>query len=68
VVENEGEALGVIEASVLPFLALWLASVCALHGRGMNHAARVLTGVMIAIPALLTYEVLLGFIAQATSR
>jgi hypothetical protein len=68
VVENEGEALGVIEAIVLPFLSLWLASVCALHCRGMNHAAIVLTSVVIAIPALVTYEVLLGFIAQATSR
>jgi hypothetical protein len=40
----------VIEASVLPFIALWLASCFALHGRGMNRAATVLTSLVIAIP------------------
>jgi len=68
VVESEGEALGVIEASVLPFIALWLARFFALHGRGMTRAVLVLVSVVIAIPALVAYEVLLGVIAQATSR
>jgi len=68
VVESEEEALGVIEASVLPFIALWLARCFALHGRGMTRAATVLTSLVIAIPALVAYEVLLGVIAQATSR
>jgi hypothetical protein len=66
VVESKGEALGMIEANVLPFIALWLVSFFALHGRGMTRAVLVLVSVVIAIPALVAYEVLLGVIAQAT--
>jgi hypothetical protein len=60
--------MGVIGGSVLPFLALWLVSFCALHDRGMNRAISVLTSFVIAVPALGAYAVLLGIIAQATTR
>jgi hypothetical protein len=60
--------MGVIGGSVLPFLALWLASYFALHARGLNRAPLVLASVVIALPALVAYAVLLGFIAQVTSR
>jgi len=60
--------MGVIGASVLPFLALWLASFFALHARGLSRAPLVLASFVIALPALVAYAVLLGFIAQVTSR
>jgi hypothetical protein len=60
--------MGVIGASVLPFLVLWLASFFALHARGLNRAPSVLASFVIALPALGVYAVLLGFLAQATSR
>ena len=60
--------MGVMGASVLPFLVLWLASFFALHGRGMDRAPSVLASFVIALPALVAYAVLLGFIAQVTSR
>ncbi len=62
------KAIGLIGASMLPFLALWLASFFALHARGMNRAVSVLASFVIALPALVPYEGLLGLIAQATSR
>jgi hypothetical protein len=60
--------MGVTGASLLPFVALWLASFFALHDRGMDRAPSVLASFVIALPALVAYAVLLGFIAQVTSR
>jgi Gpi18-like mannosyltransferase len=58
----------VIEASVLPFLALWLVSFWALLCRGMTRFASMVTSVVIAIPAVIVYSVLFGIIAQVTGR
>src|SRR4051812_21065863 len=45
------KARAVIDASVLPLLALWLVSFLALLGRGRSRVASLVTGVVIAIPA-----------------
>jgi hypothetical protein len=60
--------MGVMGASVLPFITLWLASFFALRARGMTSAALVLASFVIALPALVAYAVLLRLIAQATRR
>jgi hypothetical protein len=60
--------MGVTGASLLPFVALWLASFFALHARGLSRAPLVLASFVIALPALVAYAALLRFIAQVTSR
>jgi hypothetical protein len=60
--------MGVMGASVLPFLALWLASFLALRDRGLTRAPLVLASCVISLPALVVYAVLLRLIAQVTSR
>jgi hypothetical protein len=60
--------MGLTGVSVLPFLALWLVRFFALHDRGMARAPLVLASVVIALPAFVVYEVLLRFLALATSR
>jgi hypothetical protein len=67
-VAKRGKARAVTNASVLPFLALWLVSFLALLGRGMTRFASMVVSVVITIPVVIVSGGLFGIIAQATGR